>query len=173
MDVALSDPRNDAILRYLRNPYDFITGPKAERFHEARERDLGAGRVRDTQSPDSINWLNLGTHPDLVERLWRQLTVSLPEPCQWVIHGRPALVHPHSGVVFGWAGGTHTYGLRLSAADRAIALAAGAQTIAKYSNGDSFDVTRIGEEWVLGNWLAAEPEWCLRAYGEAAVQRVS
>jgi hypothetical protein len=59
------------IVRYLRNPYDFITRPKAGLFREARERDLAAGRVSDSQSPDSLNWLNLGTHPDLVARLWR------------------------------------------------------------------------------------------------------
>jgi hypothetical protein len=45
-------------------------GPKAGLFREARERDLAAGRVRNSQSPESLNWLNLGTHPDLVERLW-------------------------------------------------------------------------------------------------------
>jgi hypothetical protein len=49
------------IVRYLRNPYDFITRPKAGLFREARERDLAAGRVSDSQSPDSLNWLNLGT----------------------------------------------------------------------------------------------------------------
>ena len=24
--------------------------------------------------------------------------------------------------------------------------------------------TQTGEEWVLGKWLSAEPQWCLRAY---------
>ena len=168
MNVDFSNARNATILRYLRNPYDFIAGPKADLFREARERDLAAGRVRDHQSPDSLNWLNLGTHPDLVERLWREMTVSLPEACQWVVYGGPALVHPRTGIIFGWAGGTHTYALRLSPADRGHALAAGAETIAKYSSGDSLDVTRIGEEWALGKWLAAESDWCLRAYGDVA-----
>jgi hypothetical protein len=167
MDVDFSNSRNATILRYLQNPYDFIMGPKAGIFREARERDLAAGRVRDSQSPENLNWLNLGTHPDLVERLWREITVSLPEACQWVVYGSPALVHPETGIVFGWAGGTHTYGLRIPEPERAQAIAVGAQTIHRYANGDWLDVVLIGEEWVLGKWLSAEPQWCLRAYENA------
>ena len=167
MNVDFSNSRNSVIVRYLRNPYDFIMGPKAALFREARERDLAAGRVRESQSPESINWLKLGTHPDLVERLWREITVSLPQACQWVVYGSPALVHREVGVVFGWAGGTHTYGLRLAEPQRAQAIAAGAQTIHRYSNGDCLDVARLGEEWVLGNWLNAELQWCLHAYEHA------
>jgi hypothetical protein len=81
MDVDFSNSRNATILRYLRNPHDFIMGPEAGLFHEARERDLAAGRVRNSQSSENLNCLNLGTHPDLVERLWREITVSLPEAC--------------------------------------------------------------------------------------------
>jgi hypothetical protein len=91
----------------------------------------------------------------------------LPEACQWVVYGGPALVHPQTGIGFGWAGGTHTYGLRMPDADRGQALAAGAQTIFKYSTGDWLDLARIGEEWVLAKWLDAEPQWCLRAYENA------
>src|SRR6266542_1446053 len=167
MDVDFSNSRNATILRYLQNPYVFIIGPKARLFGEARERDLAAGRVRDSQSPENLNWLNLGTHPDLVERLWREITVLLPEACQWVVYGSPALVHPERGIVFGWAGGTHTYGLRIPEPERVQAIAAGAQTIHRYANGDWLDVALIGEESVLGKWLSAEPQWCLRAYENA------
>jgi hypothetical protein len=34
----------------------------------------------------------------------------------------------------------------------------------EYANGDSIDVRRIGNDWVLGNWIAAESEWCVCAY---------
>ena len=167
MNVDFVDPRNAGVLRYLRNPYDFIVGPKAERFRDARERDLGAGRVRDSRSPDSVSWLNLGTHPDLIERLWRAVASTLPEPAQWVVYGSPVLAHPRTGIVFGWAGGTHTYALRLPPVMRRSAVEAGAQTVARYSNGDCLDVARIGDEWVLGNWLGAEPGWCASAYDHA------
>jgi hypothetical protein len=44
---------------------------------------------------------------------------------------------------------------------------AGAQTIHRYANGDWLDGALIGEDWVLGKWLSAEPQWCLRAYETA------
>jgi hypothetical protein len=85
-ELMIKEPVDDdagvpAVIHYpdRRNPFDFIVGPKAPLFREARERDLAAGRVRTNQSPESTNWLNLGTHPDLVERLWRQITASLRE----------------------------------------------------------------------------------------------
>jgi hypothetical protein len=43
MNIDFSNSRNSVIIRYLRNPFDFITGPQADLFHEARERDLAAG----------------------------------------------------------------------------------------------------------------------------------
>ena len=57
-------------------------------------------------------WFGLGTHPDLIEALWK-LDGSLPERCRWLLWGYPALVHPRSGVVFGVARGTIGLFLRL------------------------------------------------------------
>lgn len=167
MAVDPAHPRNAAILRHLRNPYDVIEGPGASLYREARQRDLAAGSIRESAAPDTVDRLRLGTHPDLVERLWRVITISLPARCEWVVYGSPALVHPQSGVIFGWARGTHTYALRLAEPDREVALAAGARTTFRYTNGDTLDVRRIGEDWVLGHWIAAEREWCLGAYRAA------
>ena len=55
----------------------------------------------------------LGTHPDLVGRLWDELPAELPVDCRVVFYGMPALMHPTTGIVLGFAGGTHTYALRL------------------------------------------------------------
>ena len=57
-------------------------------------------------------WFGLGTHPDLIEALWK-LDGSLPERCRWLLWGYPALAHPRSGVVFGIARGTIGLFLRL------------------------------------------------------------
>lgn len=57
-------------------------------------------------------WFGLGTHPDLVEALWK-LDDLLPERCRWLLWGYPALVHPRSGVVFAAAFGTKGLFLRL------------------------------------------------------------
>src|SRR5438093_2759038 len=56
---------------------------------------------------------NLGTHPELVERLWDELTVKLPVKCEWVVYGTPILVHLETGIIFSFAVGTHTYTMRL------------------------------------------------------------
>jgi hypothetical protein len=162
-----SQPANEKILRFLRNPYDFISGPKAEVFRQARLKDLAAGRVKESQSPEEASWLNLGTHPDVVERLWRGITVLLPEPCAWIVHGAPALVQPRTGVIFGWAGGSRDYALRLPEKAKELALKGGAKLEARYSTGDLLDVSELGEEWVLLNFSPGEERWCLESYDYA------
>lgn len=123
-----------------------------------------------SQAPGEVEqpYLRLGTHPELVERLWDKLGGALPEDCRWVAHGWPVLIHPTSGVIFGFAGGTHAYALRLPAAERAQALAAGAATVHHYPASRALDLADVGPEWVLGRWYADEPAWCLAAYHFAA-----
>jgi len=127
-----------------------------------------------TREPESLPqpYLNLGTHPDIVERLWDQITVLLPESCRWVLYHRPVLVHPWNGVVFAFAQGVPTYALRLPGNERAEAIAAGAKTEFSYVAGNrqskTLSLKAIGEEWVLGSWLEQEVGWCLAAYEFAA-----
>lgn len=110
----------------------------------------------------------LGTHPDLVARLWDELGGSLPEDCRRIFCGTPVLMHPATGIVFGFAGGTHTYALRLPDRERTEALAAGATRLAKYPGRQPpFDLDVIGPEWVFGHWLKSEPAWCLAAHAFA------
>ena len=151
--VRLEHPDNAGVLRYLRG-------------------GAGGDRIAASQSPKDVvdPYMTLGTHPDVVERLWDEVGGRLPEPCRWVVYGRPALVHPHSGVVFGFAGGSHTYALRLPADARARAAAAGAKLDHTYGDGSRLDLAAIGAEWVLGGWLRDEPEWCLAAYAHAGAR---
>ena len=116
-------------------------------------------------------YYTLGTHPEIVERLWDELGAALPVSCQWILYGRPVLVHPTSGVVFGFAGGTHTYGLRLPPPARAKAIRAGAKTIHEYPAypelnvaASRFDLADLGPEWVFGAWLKGEEDWCRAAF---------
>jgi hypothetical protein len=164
MKIEFTDPVNGKIVRFLRNPYDFITGPKSSLMREAREHDLSNFRVNESRSPDSVDWRTLGTHPDIIERFWNEITGSLPERCQWVVYSSPVLVCPRTGVIFGWAGGSFDYAVRLPEGIRRAAIAAGARTKQRYSTGDSLDVEQIGPDWVMGNWLKEEAEWCLKAY---------
>jgi hypothetical protein len=110
-------------------------------------------------------YLTLGTHPDLVARLWDELPAKLPVDCRVVFFGRPALLHPTTGIVFAFAGGTHTYALRLPEPQRSEAIRAGAERIKHYpASQPSFDLDEIGAEWVFGKWLPDELEWCLAAF---------
>jgi len=111
---------------------------------------------------------SLGTHPDLVARLWDEITTLLPSDCKFVLFGAPVLMHPDSGIVFGFAGGTHTYALRLPEPVRQEALAAGATRVKTYPRRLSLDLENIGPEWVFCSWLKGEERWCLSAYEFAA-----
>ncbi|MEA2626421.1 MAG: hypothetical protein QOD06_2466 [Candidatus Binatota bacterium] len=120
-------------------------------------------RPEDVEHP----YYTLGTHPDLVARLWDELAKDLPTECRAVFLGVPALIHPTTGVVFAFAGGTHTYALRLPQPAREEALQAGAVRIHTYASQPALDVGAFGEEWVLGGWLRGEEAWCSAAYGAA------
>lgn len=104
-------------------------------------------------------YYRLGTHPDLVERLWDQLTGALPVDCRVALFGSPALIEPHTATVFAFAGGTHTYALRLPTRERDEAIRAGATRVRRYPNGDTLDLDAFGPAWVFGGWFRDEPKW--------------
>src|SRR5688572_19880145 len=109
LQVAFEHPANAGVVRHLRSV-----------------GSVSVARDTPSRSPDAVDdpYMNLGTHPDLVLRLWQEITKDLPARCDWVVYGAPALVRPDSGIVFGYAGGTHTYALRLPPAERAEVSAA-------------------------------------------------
>ena len=114
----------------------------------------------------------LGTHPDLVARLWDELQAKLPEDCRVVFYRVPALMHPATGIVFGFAGGTHTYALRLPEPERSEALRAGATRIKHYPvRQPGFNLDEVGPEWVFCGWMKGEVDWCLAAYRHAGANR--
>lgn len=120
-----------------------------------------------------------GTHPDMADHLWNVLPKKLPEKCEWAVYGRPVLIRPSSGVIFGFAGGTHTYALRLPPAVRETALKAGATRVHHYRaypalkvDASTLDLADIGDEWVFSHWLKGEEDWCLAAYDFAAEPQI-
>ena len=132
------------------------------RYRESRHARPGTAAVT---SPEALErpYDRLGTHPDLVARLWDELGKILPQDCRAVFYGGPALIHPETGVVFGFAGGTHTYALRLPEAVRVRALQAGATRVKQYPGEPSFDLRQIGEECVFWGWFGDEAAWCRAA----------
>lgn len=121
------------------------------------------------QTPAQVHdpYYTLGTHPDLVERLWDQLTVLLPVDCRAVFYNTPVLIRPDTGIVFGFAGGTHTYALRLPTREFAEALQAGVQRVYQYPNQPPLDLATIGDGWIFCRWYKNEEYWCAMAYAYA------
>jgi hypothetical protein len=149
---AVDHPANAGLRRYR------------EPRHERREIPAVAlpGDVSDP-------YYGLGTHPDLVARLWDELPRLIPVDCRRVFFGAPALMHPETNVVFGFAGGTHTYALRLPEPEFSEARRAGAARTIHYPAGErSFDLDEIGPEWVFCRWFRQEEAWCLAAFELAA-----
>ena len=147
-----------------RSPLEHPANAGLRRRFEHRE--LRAGLAPLTR-PDDVEqpYLTLGTHPDLVARLLDELAASLTDDCRVVFYGTPALMHPATGVVFAFAGGTHTYAMCLPEPERAVAIAAGATRVHRYPAGQpDFDLAEIGPEWLFGKWLPAEPHWCVAAF---------
>ena len=135
------DPRNVGVIQYQ----------QGRNFHK-----LPACAAPDSY-PDP--YMELGSHPEIVERVWDQLGGALPVNCRCIVYGTPALVAPRSGIVLAVAFGTQ-YGLRLLERTVAEALKAGARTVE--FNG-KVDIQReFGSDWVFGPWLKREAEW-LRA----------
>jgi hypothetical protein len=144
--IAASHPANDGLRRQL----------------DGRTRPDFPPLARPDEMPDP--YMTLGTHPDLVARLWDELPALLPVDCRMIFAGTPALVHPKSGLVFGFATGTHTYALRLPPPVHETALAAGARRVRTYLVGPPFDLATVGAEWLFCAWLKGEEGWCLAAY---------
>jgi hypothetical protein len=114
-------------------------------------------------------WMGLGTHPDIIEEMWR-LDDALPVRCRWVFWGGPALVHPVSGIVFAVGFGTVGFVVRLPQPLRAGAEPDCAAAVLKGNPGQTFDISAAGPEWRFLRAKAPRMEWMRAAYdfaGEA------
>jgi len=145
--VNLEHPANAGILQHLK-----------------QLPNLGR-KVEISQSPQSVGdpYTSLLTHPDLVMQLWDKATRKLPEKCSWIVYGRPVLVHPSSGIIFGYAFGSIAYALRLPQEQHEEAISKGVERTKKYPDGE-LDLKYFGEGWIFGKWLKEEEDWCLAAY---------
>jgi hypothetical protein len=166
--VSFEHPANAGVLHHLGRSWHLQPGGQPR-----QDGDLPSGgsaaRIAASAAPEDVRdpYYTLGSHPDLVERLWDDLGGRLPERCRWVVYGQPTLVHPRSGIVFGFTAGTHTYALRLPEAEHGLALRRGAAVVHTYGDGSQLDLARIGDAWILGRWFPEEPAWCLAAYDHA------
>jgi hypothetical protein len=113
-------------------------------------------------------YLEAGSHPDVVARVWEELGAELPPEARCLVLGTPALVRAATGTVLAVALGT-TYALRVPASRWDEALALGVRQVHLYTAGAvTLDVgERFGPDWVFGLWVEAEAEWCKESYGDA------
>lgn len=119
--------------------------------------------------PPDLDRRHLGTHPDLVERLWGDLNSALPVDARWLVFDGPALVHP-GGLILAAAMGTQ-YALRLLPDDRLAAIAAGAEVVHHFKTvGTTLDLSAtFGPEWVFGRFDDRESGWLLASFHEVTV----
>jgi hypothetical protein len=162
--VRFDHPANRGVLDYLTD-----AGRLARSVSVARDR--AECQPADVKDP----YLTLGTHPDLVSRLWKDLGGSLPVDCRVIVYGMPALARPDTGVILGLAGGTLMYALRLDRAAAREAISAGAHLEFRYPASrvtgrpeTVIDARMFGEGWIFGRWLAGEPRWLLAGFLAAA-----
>src|SRR5579884_1802708 len=160
--VDFNAPANAGLLRYLSRS-------------SRRTRSMFFTRDRPGCSPNEVAkpYINLGTHPDVVEHLWDVLGKRLPRDCRWVVYGSPVLACPSTGIIFAFGGGT-LYALRLPPNEFEQALRAGLKRLLDYREKPEmgmeafrFDLDTIGPGWVFGKFLKAEEAWCQAAYRAA------
>jgi uncharacterized protein (TIGR02996 family) len=121
---------------------------------------------KSVRAPESVRdpYVNCGSHPDVVDRVWDQLGRVLPRDARCLLSSHPALVHPASGVVLAVCYGTE-YCLRLTPKAAEEARQAGAETSTRWSDGGRTNLrTAFGEGWIFGRWLDQEKPWCRAVY---------
>ena len=159
--VEETDPRNRGIIEHFRPPEvtpDYLRARFAKTIPNQTPAQIEALAAKVlaqiaskphrpppplSQSLDQVAdpLYGLGTHPDIIERLWR-LDKSLPRRCRWVVWGYPALAHPVTGVIFAIGFGTIGIVVRLAPEQRDSALA-----IRPANPGQNHDISTAGPEW--------------------------
>jgi hypothetical protein len=181
--VTAEDPRNSGPIAYFRPekptrlsvhatlaPYHRGKDPaELERKVDALMEKIADGHVRPSpplSQPVEATadvWFGSGTHPDIVDELWK-LDDGLPKRCRWLFWGRPALVHPQSGVVFAVGFGSIGLVMRLAPPALANADPTVASEALATSGGRRFDISPAGPEWRFLRAKAPKREWTRGAY---------
>lgn len=109
-------------------------------------------------------YMNAGSHPDCVQRVWDDIGATLPEDCRFVVRGHAVLAHPISGFVFAMPYGTQ-YALWIPEPEHAEAVAAGLVPTNTWSTGESTDLAaELGDGWLFGQYKVEELPWVAAAY---------
>ena len=175
------DPRNAGVIAHFRPPEvtaDYVRAQFAPLFEDDTAEELEArvaafmadldAKPRPppavlSRAVDTVKdpYYSLGTHPALVEQLWR-LDDGLPKRCRWMVWGRPALVHPDTGIIFAVALGSIGIVARLPEG-----FAESPGTRRPLGKGRVYDIGGAGPDWAFLPSAHAEAA-CEAAYELAA-----
>ncbi len=149
--VNLAHPANKTALEYLKS------------------MGRNDGRSEVEYPADQANPYQLFAHPDLLEILWTNIVAHIPhEPHRpaVVVYGRPVLVNPTSGVLFGAAIGTFALFLRFSQPDRERLLADKIGAIERLLGRVNMNAALLGEDWLYYNIAHSKgyAEWGRKAF---------
>lgn len=115
-------------------------------------------------SPGRNAYWDMGSHPDVVERVMDELGATLPGHCRFLADGRAVLAHPATGRILAMPYGT-AYALWLPEDACAEAKRSGLVPTRRWSDGTRTDLEReIGPGWLFGKWHADEERWLRAAY---------
>lgn len=118
--------------------------------------------------PGPRPYLGMGSHPDIVTRVWDVLGAALPQDGRAIVFGAPSLVHAQRGIVLAMSFGT-AYLLHLPPAIAAEAIARGYKTRETWSDGAFTELAEtFGAGWVWGRWLDEEEAWLRAAFAQWA-----
>ena len=115
-------------------------------------------------SPGRDPSMEMGSHPDVVERVMDKLGAALPSDCRFLADGRAVLAHPATGRILAMPYGM-AYALWLPEEACVEAKRSGLIPTRRWSNGTTTDLEReIGPGWLFGAWHADEERWLRAAY---------
>jgi len=133
---------------------------------DSAQLDETQGSMSDSPQPGDP-YMDAGSHPDCVERVWDAIGATLPQDCRFVIRGHAVLAHPVSGFVFAMPYGTQ-YAMWIPEPQHADAVASGLVPTNTWSTGDTTDLTaELSDGWLFGDYKVEEVAWVAAAYVEA------
>jgi hypothetical protein len=145
MKIAFDSPHNAKVLAYL------ASGMKTEGL-------TSVSRGEYEKESSYYAW----THPDLSDQFWSQ--ASALKSSQWALYQHAVLVHPESGILFGFVRGTSTLALRLP--PKELEEAFGDPDYGrKVDYKPQMRASEIGDDWAFVNPFTTDPE------RSAAIQR--
>jgi hypothetical protein len=157
-------PRADVTLAFpvVMRAVDEAANPHLWSFLGEELPQPRSGRVRDP-------YMDQGSHPDIVRRVWDELGPELPCDCRAQAKGRPVLAHPETDRIIAMSVGT-AYALWLVAGDFELARDSGADTVMRWSAGYVTDLSsRAGSGWLWGGWYRDEPRWMRHSFAAAGL----